>query len=101
MTNITPFPWKVGGPWPGITICYIDEHGDWQPIVEVWNYKNGEAPDEVKANARLMAAAPQLLEACKDSLLWFAVLPNEARTIEFLDRIVVDLETAIHAAEEV
>jgi hypothetical protein len=44
---------------------YPDEYDaeNWEMIAELWNWKNGEAPEEVKANARLIAAAPELLAA--------------------------------------
>jgi hypothetical protein len=56
-------PLVVGGPWPGISICYIVDEDHWEPIVELWSYKNGEAPEEIKELAQKFAAAPELLEA--------------------------------------
>lgn len=73
MSRYTPGPWEAGewntakgGCWVNakdIHICCID----------------GEAEDPM-ADARLIAAAPELLAACKDALnqsgLWFMRLEN-------------------------
>lgn len=52
----------VGGPWPAISICSVVDEDHWEPIVELWSYKNGEAPEEIKELAQKFAAAPELLE---------------------------------------
>lgn len=36
-----------------------------EPIVQLWPHDQGPAPEEVVANAHLIAAAPELLEALK------------------------------------
>ena len=65
----TPGAWVTGGPYPTVSVCTIDSDGEWFPITILWDWndhkRNGEAPEEVKANARLIAAAPDLLAACK------------------------------------
>jgi len=46
-----------------------DEPPMYEPIAHLWDYRNGQAPAEVEANARLIAAAPDLLavlEECAD-----------------------------------
>ena len=69
MTEHTPGPWVVGGPWPKISICQPEADGDpWNFITWMWDDWAVEAPDEVKANATLIAAAPELLEACEAAL---------------------------------
>lgn len=61
MKSHTPGPWSInpkgGTPMVGID---LQDGGELLPIVEVvYGYNNAEA----KANARLIAAAPELLEA--------------------------------------
>lgn len=64
----TPGPWKTDrnnvhtGRIATIHHCLGN---DW---VEVWSPKWPEGEEEQEANARLIAAAPELLEACKDAL---------------------------------
>ena len=59
----TPGPWVVGGPWPAVNVCYIDAENHWESIVELWKYTDGEAPAEVKANANLITASPEMFDA--------------------------------------
>ena len=79
----TPGPWypmldgpridrKEWEPWlalmeaaPGLTIGSV---GHTEPICRVSGYLR-----PVEANARFIAAAPDLLAACKEALAWFAV----------------------------
>ncbi len=68
MTKYTKGPWKVGGPYPSISICTLEEteYGmRWDPMTILWDDVKHEAPDELKANAHLIAAAPDLLQACR------------------------------------
>lgn len=66
MNKHTPGPWSInpkgGTPMVGID---LQDGGELLPIVEVvYGYNNAEA----KANAHLIAAAPELLEALKNLL---------------------------------
>lgn len=98
----TPGPWKYctgshkdscicGLVWAGgenvvamVTVdrCPIGEHNDC----------NGPPTDQMKGNARLIAAAPDLLQACKDVLAAWLREANEG------DGIMVDDECVLHAA---
>lgn len=65
----TPGPWsavadedsaRIGGcDWRIITPCSLDDH---DALVSIWDRRDGE---DVAANARLIAAAPDMLEALK------------------------------------
>lgn len=64
----TPGPWRVDPSHCG-DVQTID--GQWEvactsPLV----LNGGECPDEWRANARLIAAAPELLEACQTFAEW-------------------------------
>ena len=69
MTKHTPGPWLVGGPYPGVSVIYpvgCDDSGEqFELITRLWDWEHGDAPEEVKSNANLIAAAPELLEACE------------------------------------
>ena len=60
----TPGPWKVGKnhpKWPLVDVCHVDaEEG--QEVCTIY----GPSPEEAEANARLISAAPELLDALKD-----------------------------------
>lgn len=84
----TPGPWKSS--WNGRWL--IQTGGGWL-IAKVWPPKarGGFSPENVEANARLIAAAPELLEACRTALvelqnLALAMHPNSngciARAVE-------------------
>ena len=69
MTKHTPGPWKaarnsafweVVKPWPGQT---LEEANDYSPsVAHAW----GTTEQEAEANASLIAAAPELLEALNE-----------------------------------
>ena len=65
-TNHTPGPWRAG---KRIQDNRIQIHGTSQhPIA--FAYCRSDLPDKGRANARLIAAAPDLLEACESALDW-------------------------------
>ena len=66
-TKHTPGPWKVGRYTPNATEISILTTGG-APVTPAWGPKFYVNSEQAKANARLIAAAPDLLEALKDLL---------------------------------
>lgn len=68
MSNHTPGPWIVGGEKLRDPNCIIIHTGKGESIASVWNlmHSDGSEPNTpLEANAALIAAAPELLAACK------------------------------------
>lgn len=74
MAEHTPGPWVVGGPYPGTSVCVVVDGGCggeypeppvWEPICILDQRTEGEPNQQAQANARLIAAAPELLAALK------------------------------------
>lgn len=66
----TPGPWAVG-PIDDTVVTHIGANGQRYEIADITGDYN--QPDEwpvMEANARLIAAAPCLLEACSDWIKW-------------------------------
>ena len=74
----TPGPWRsivddTGGQWSGWPLCIVPENDDDKSVVRTggqWPYEWDAATSqrEAVANARLIAAAPDLLEALLTAL---------------------------------
>lgn len=84
----TPGPWEVGGPYPGVSVIVCVDGGCggdapepplYEPICIVDSRKTGEQSAQALADARLIAAAPEMLEALKvaQDILNFRGEPNE------------------------
>lgn len=84
MTKYTPGPWIVTGKFP--TPITIRPHEGGPYICQV---NAGRKDEEYQANARLIAAASDLLEACKYALSGF--LPQEGR-YKILKRAIAKAE---------
>ena len=107
----TPGPWKVEGEFDAevpVTIVGQDD----RMIIEIEPYFLGEWEPHEIANARLIAAAPELLEACKAELAsveddWrisarsFAPNPDEheAGVLAEYRQVIGKLKRAIAKAE--
>ena len=72
MTKHTPGPWQLAENDPTIIITEaVDEGGDARLIADVLCVLKDRNPmDEHKANACLIAAAPDLLTAAQDCVAW-------------------------------
>ena len=86
MTKHTP------GPWNGLSGLIASEKGD--HIATVWLTQD----DNLEANARLIAAAPELLEACEAADRFLAILKVTHPHLVGAD-IVDTLQAAIQKAK--
>lgn len=98
-TNVPTSPAHTPGPWfyDGILVCTACKNRN-----KICSVAISERPiAEVEANARLTAAAPELLEACKSALFALVTLRDKTKSADFdfsqLD--VSILESAIAKAE--
>jgi hypothetical protein len=100
----TPGPWAVTKGKPrkvtanGVLIC----NAVLRNMATTAQNKNGKGEDEAEANARLIAAAPMLLEAAQDAVEGFKTLriglrDNKA-AIECIDAHIDELNYAIAGA---
>lgn len=100
----TPGPWVChsGMVWKDGPNVYPKGTEDGIPIATMCREpNNGTLPVERDANARLIAASPQLLKAVH-GLLWLHNNRHnhaDPKFLEFLDAAAVDAEAAIRAVE--
>ena len=94
-TTHTPAPWT----WSPATLCHGDRIAGSSPevsgplgdaIAKVWHSKNAEA------NARLIAQAPNLLEACEDMYNAFIGMRAKLDVIDDRDKLLA-IESASRA----
>jgi hypothetical protein len=88
MSDHTPGPWKTEA--GELDVYIVASEGDKETTlakVDMW-----PSPSQFKANARIMAAAPQMLEALRK--IWDAVIVYPHRT----DDAILLVEQAIKAA---
>jgi hypothetical protein len=84
-TQYTPGPWigagpSFGDPLPRYTTSIVTEweHED-EGYIDICELPFHHHDDENEANARLIAAAPDLLEALKDIVgFWDSIVPTDA-----------------------
>lgn len=102
----TPGPWTTHGPSPGHQIRNMDDGGDYaiindgKIIAEAFHRVGETRYEDAKANARLIAAAPNLLEACEIGLQiakWTAQVRNAPKA---LAKDIETIEAAIAKAKK-
>ena len=98
----TPGPWDIRSPDKFETDQIEDRliiTEDSQHVAQTYQYRNDDnhaADGAALANARLIAAAPDLLNVCKDAVAYF-----KSRNLgEMADTVQVILEVAIKKAEK-
>ncbi len=96
-TKHTPGEWTVkdNGIWDitieaGGTICHINNRGDWFPKNEG---EDGRSHNQMLADARLIAAAPEMLECLKECLRIY----EEARNAQPTGHLWPDPNHILHA----
>ena len=107
MTKHTPGPWKQieYGDWLYIGGDDID-FVQYDPVDEPYNYCVENAvcvidhvdnlTEQRLANARLIAATPEFLRVCKDTLVWFAKFKiTNSITFEGAPELVADIELVV------
>lgn len=77
MSNYTPGPWTAEG-WENLVV-----NAGNVTLASTPGYTNGNLA-EAKANARLIAAAPELLEALKMAIDWANEVPSPYRDFPFI-----------------
>lgn len=63
------------------------------PILRIHS-PTGECPEEMRANARLIAAAPDLLEACEATMVWFETLAAGQPMADMLEKVKAAIRKA-------
>ena len=92
----TPAPWKIRSDVP-YTDGRVVFHGHWKENVTICRLRH-EDKDTQQANAHLIAAAPELLEAAKE-IVELAYLSDRGGIVEFRPHEFDDLKAAIARAE--
>lgn len=77
MAGHTPGPWRIVPYGDGDALVIHDARGDWRVCFMATPGSTG-CMEGIEANARLIAAAPDLLEACKAAEDFCAACPGEA-----------------------
>ena len=94
--NFTPGPWILATVKTSVGICHkvgpFPPKRDGDTVRHACLYADypstsNPADEELLANARLIAAAPELLEACKRMMLWFEVEDDHSKMPEFMHRV--------------
>ena len=94
----TPRPWRIGGKHDP---CHI--FGNDHLVAQALYWSGSENAGEVEANARLIVAAPDLLEALKVSALMLSGTCQHgydtSKSARGCDKCAEQIEAAIRAAE--
>ena len=98
-TKHTPGPWKVDG--TGMSVYSANERLDFAPMVAA-ACGNEKSLSQLRADARLIAAAPEMLEALKlaqSCLVAFKFIPGDRNSWEDYDESALsDVVAAIAKA---
>lgn len=96
MANHTPGPWKTSR-YGDTIFCFINGRQEWIAYMNDADFRfedlsEEESDEEQTANARLLAAAPELLDVCKTVYHWlgsgYSVSPDIGEIEEELERVI-------------
>ena len=89
-TNHTPGPWNSGD--SDLDCSQFSVHANLgqkhSTLLRMVHPKHGMPISEIMANARLIAAAPVLLEACKALMFSFAAFQHEFQNIDESEQVI-------------
>lgn len=95
MSKHTKGPWRTE--WLGEEQGYImDDKGNYIAEIVAYDEEGRYCPDEMEANARLMAAAPEMLEALSNAE---KTLREDMKKDAALDGVLMVLQIAIAKVE--
>ncbi len=86
------------GPWAINEFLVYAENGNGCTLATINSTSKGISDEEAQANARLIAAAPELLEACQSSLQWILDVLQAEPPETYSDDILDELNAAIDKA---
>jgi hypothetical protein len=92
MSEFTPGPWRAIS-WEEKAIRIVPD-AYIGPVGEVFGHKG----QPMQANANLIAAAPELYEACEEALATFEEMQTDKCSSMLLDGMIVKLWAAIKKA---
>jgi hypothetical protein len=92
-TNMHTGPWRIEGGFDADTSISIVDENDFE-ICELDPFDGDWMPEEVQ-RARLIAAAPDLLGACKIVKAFLDGLENAERLVD--DSVLVSIRREVHA----
>ena len=77
----TPGPWAIGEDYGRLTIYGAETDGKFPKVAE-WVYNcNLSKPKTLDANAALIAAAPDLLEAARNTVAYYAAIQPDRKCL--------------------
>lgn len=91
MNKHTPGPWKYSGDIAKHDNSHIIHSEKQKWIAAALDFNRFDRDEEVKANANLIAAAPELLEACKMACA-FVPVDTEPSNLAFLLKVIAKAE---------
>lgn len=94
MSKHTPGPWIVGGPYPSVSVIRMVDAGSanpenpepptYEPVAILHFGIDGKAPpDQTKADAELIAAAPDLLNALNEAVGLLRIFHGEPGWLQY------------------
>ena len=102
-TKHTPGPWVLGDSdlYCSSLSVHCGTRQGHTTICRMVSLEYGIGVGEVEANCRLISAAPELLEACRQMMRWFEVDDDHSQMPEFIDRVTLCKQVEFIAASAI